>query len=124
MITKNTLGYSKDNLVANCAYINTEQQVGRKFDKDKPRYSLIPSLALEEVVHVLTYGSQKYEDFNWKYVDQAEDRYFSAANRHLWQWKRGEKLDEETKRNHLASVITNLMFILELELEKEQKNNV
>ena len=89
---------------------------GRKYDSGKPRYSLLPPLALEEIVHVLTFGSQKYEDFNWMKVQNANDRYFSAANRHLWQWKRGEIMDEETKRHHLASAITNLMFILEMEL--------
>lgn len=92
---------------------------GRKYDSGKPRYSLLPPLALEEVVHVLTFGSQKYEDFNWMKVQNANDRYFSAANRHLWQWKRGEIMDEETKRHHLASAITNLMFILEMELAGE-----
>lgn len=94
--------------------------IGRKFDNDKPRYSLLPPMALEEVVHVLTYGSRKYEDFNWMHVDNAEDRYFSAANRHLWAWKRGETNDSETGRNHLASVITNLMFILEMQLQESE----
>lgn len=97
-----------------------DQNVGRKYDSGKPRYSLLPSLALEEVVHVLTFGSQKYEDFNWLKVENANDRYFSAANRHLWQWKRGEIIDDETKRHHLASAITNLMFILEMDLMNEQ----
>lgn len=122
MLGNTKLGYAHNPIIetVTSVSVNPTASIGRKFDQDKPRYSLIPSLALEEVVHVLTYGSQKYEDFNWKYVDNAEDRYFSAANRHLWQWKRGEKLDAETKRNHLASVITNLMFILELELEKTQ----
>lgn len=96
---------------------------GRKYDSGKPRYSLLPPLALEEVVHVLTFGSQKYEDFNWMKVENANDRYFSAANRHLWQWKRGEMLDDETKRHHLASAITNLMFILEMELNDSHGTN-
>lgn len=100
------------------------QNVGLKYDSGKPRYSLLPPLALEEVVHVLTFGSQKYEDFNWLKVKNANDRYFSAANRHLWQWKRGEIIDDETKRHHLASAITNLMFILEMDLMNEQKQSV
>jgi len=92
--------------------------VGRKYDSGKPRYSLLPTKALEEVVKVLTFGSQKYEDFNWMKVPNANDRYFSAAQRHMWQWKDGETHDSESKLHHLASSITNLMFILELELRE------
>lgn len=92
--------------------------VGRKYDSGKPRYSLLPAKALEEVVHVLTFGSQKYEDFNWMKVDNAFDRYFSAAQRHIWQWKQGELQDEETQRHHLASAVTNLLFILDMQLNE------
>jgi hypothetical protein len=99
-------------------------QKGRKFDSEKPRYSLIPAKALDEVVHVLTYGSKKYEDFNWKYIDKPKDRFFSAAQRHAWEWMQGEENDKETGRNHLASAICNLMFLLELELEKQGKKEV
>jgi hypothetical protein len=99
-------------------------QVGRKFDSEKPRYSLIPAKALDEVVHVLTYGSKKYEDFNWKYIDKPKDRFFSAAQRHAWEWMQGEENDKETGRNHLASAICNLMFLLELELENQSKKEV
>lgn len=88
---------------------------GRKFDSGKPRYSLIPPNALEEVARVLTYGSQKYEDHNWLRVDNANDRFFSAANRHMWAWKKGEKIDDENQCSHLAAAIASLMFILELE---------
>jgi hypothetical protein len=96
-------------------------QKGRKFDSEKPRYSLIPAKALDEVAHVLTYGSRKYEDFNWKYLDKPKDRFFSAAQRHAWEWMQGEENDKETGRNHLASAICNMMFLLELELEKKEE---
>lgn len=92
-----------------------EPAAGRKFDSGKPRYSLIPPNALEEVARVLTYGSQKYEDHNWLRVDNANDRFFSAANRHMWAWKKGEKIDDENQCSHLAAAIASLMFILELE---------
>lgn len=94
-----------------------EAPKGRKFDQGKPRYSLLPSKALREVVRVLTFGSTKYEDFNWKHVDNFRDRYFSAGQRHQWDWMEGIILDDENKCHHLASAITNLMFILEMELE-------
>ena len=43
-------------------------QTGRKFDQDKPHMALLPPYALEAVARVLTYGAQKYERDNWKYV--------------------------------------------------------
>jgi len=96
-------------------------EMGRKFDTDKPQYSLLPPEALLEVVKVLTFGAQKYAPDNWRYVDNARQRYFDAANRHMWQWWNGESYDEETMHHHLASAISNLMFVLETELN-EHKN--
>lgn len=96
---------------------------GLKYDEGKPRYSLLPPKALREVVKVLTFGSTKYADFNWMKVQDWEDRFFSASQRHQWDYMDGVKFDEENKCHHLAAAITNLMFILELELrEKEQEN--
>jgi len=37
---------------------------GRKFDGGKLEYGLLPPLALEETVKVLTFGAQKYERDN------------------------------------------------------------
>jgi hypothetical protein len=95
---------------------DTTVNKGVKHDQEKPRYSLLPPFALEEVVKVLTFGSKKYADFNWMELENPNDRLFSATNRHMWAWQRGEKLDSETMCNHLASAITNLLFMLELEL--------
>lgn len=95
--------------------------VGRKFDADKPQYSMLPPQALLEVVHVLTFGASKYSPNNWRHVANLRQRYFDAANRHMWQWWCGEVNDEETKRHHLASAISNLMFILETELDDDNK---
>ena len=86
---------------------------GRKFDGGKPRFGLIPPNALLEVVDVLTYGAQKYDDENWKKVPDSKRRYFDAAQRHLWAWKSGEQNDQETGKNHLAHALCCLMFLYE-----------
>ena len=100
--------------------VQIKQEIkGKKYDDGKPRYSLLPSLALEEIVKVLTFGSHKYEDFNWQKVQQPNDRFFSAAQRHLWAYQKGEKNDPESKYNHLACAVTNLMFMLDLELKSK-----
>ena len=94
---------------------------GRKFDGDKPRYGLLPPLALKKTVQVLTIGAKKYEPDNWKHVPDSQNRYFDALMRHLWDWKMGEKNDPETKENHLASVICNALFLLERDLYTEEE---
>jgi len=90
-------------------------QLGRKFDAGKPEYGLIPPNALNELAVVLTIGAQKYERDNWKFVADGERRYFDAMQRHLWAFKRGERLDPETGRHHLGHAMACLFFLYELE---------
>jgi hypothetical protein len=88
---------------------------GKKFDKNKAAWSLIPFKQLEWIAKILTFGANKYGEEDWKYFisrDNNEDRYFSAALRHIVEWHRGEKLDEETNMPHLAHAICCLLFIL------------
>jgi len=86
---------------------------GRKFDGDKLEYGLLPPLALEATVDVLTFGAQKYERDNWKHVPDSKRRYYDALQRHLWAWKKGEMLDEESGKHHLAHAMCCLMFLYE-----------
>jgi hypothetical protein len=86
---------------------------GRKYDSDKPEYGLIPPFALEELAHVLTIGAKKYARENWRYVPEAERRYYDALQRHLWAWKRGERFDPETGRHHLGHAAACLFFLYE-----------
>lgn len=92
---------------------------GRKFDSNKLEYGLVPPIGFKAVVEILTLGAQKYDRDNWKHVPDGKRRYFDAAMRHLWEWKSGERLDEETSKNHLAHAICNLMFLLEKDLLTE-----
>ena len=90
-------------------------QKGRKFDSDKPRWSLVPSGVMEEVIMVLEYGSRKYAPDNWKHVPEATTRYYDAAMRHIDAWWKGEKQDGETGQSHLAHAMCCLMFLQWLE---------
>ena len=90
---------------------------GRKYDDGKLRYDLIPVLALEETAKVVTKGAEKYDDENWKLVPEGRRRYLAAALRHIQQWRKGEIYDEEMGTHHIANAISNLMFILEKELQ-------
>jgi hypothetical protein len=86
---------------------------GRKFDGGKLQYGLLPPLALKATVEILTFGAEKYEPDNWKFVPDSKRRYFDAMQRHLWAWKEGEQNDPETGKNHLAHAMCCLMFLYE-----------
>ena len=85
---------------------------GIKYDGQKARWSLLPWREVKEVVEVLTLGSIKYADDNWKYVKPQPDRYFSAGMRHLTAWYSGEKKDPETGKSHLAHAICCFLFLM------------
>ena len=96
--------------------------VGMKFDEEKLRYDLIPTLALEEMVKVLTFGAAKYLPNNWQLVDDAHSRYFAALQRHLWAWKRGEMFDPESGMHHLAHAMCCLNFLYEHDVKYSKKD--
>lgn len=97
---------------------------GIKYDSSKPDYSLVPPNALDDVVKVLTYGAQKYDRNNWKFLENLDNRYFAAAQRHLWALQRGETTDEETGIHHAAHAICCMMFLLEFYYLQTAKNSV
>lgn len=84
---------------------------GTKFDQDKPRMELLPSVALEEIAKVLTFGAKKYADHNWK-KGISFSRLLGAAFRHLTAYIRGEDKDPESGLSHLAHLGCCIMFLL------------
>lgn len=94
------------------AEIEQVRQSGMKFDGNKPRYSLLPKGAVNSVIEVLEFGAKKYSADNWQEVDNAKERYYNAAMRHIDLWWNGEKLDSETNVHHLAHAATNLFFLM------------
>lgn len=91
--------------------------IGKKNDEGKNRLDLIEPQFIEEVGKVLTFGAEQYGANNWQKVENAEDRYYAAAMRHLLTWRRGEKNDPDSGLSHLAHVATNMMFLLHFEEE-------
>ena len=99
------------------------ENIGKKFESEKLRYDLIQFNALKEYVKVLTFGDKKYSPNNWKKVTLFKERYIAAALRHISEkYMLGEIFDKESKCHSLAHAICCLMFILEIELEKENYN--
>ena len=97
---------------------------GIKFDDDKPDYSLVPPNALDDVVKVLTIGAKKYDRHNWKKLDNINDRYFAAAQRHMWALLKDEIHDPETGIHHAGHAIACMMFLLENYYLQKEKDSV
>ena len=96
-------------------YLQTANSQGRKDDAKKNRLDLIEPEFIEAVGEVLTYGAEKYEPNSWQKVEDAENRYYAAALRHLMAYRKGEKVDSESGISHLKHVATNIMFLLHFE---------
>ncbi len=90
---------------------------GLKYDSGKLNWSLMPFGALQEVVKVLEFGSKKYAPNNWQYVDNADERYWNAAMRHLIAYKTESANDSETGLSHLAHAICCMLFLQHLNSE-------
>lgn len=93
----------------------------RKDDEGKLRYDLMPPWALEQVVEVLTYGAGHYSPNGWRLVPDAKARYTAALMRHLEKWRQENDIDGGTGLPHLAHVICNAIFLLELERAEVDK---
>ena len=99
--------------------LEEEQQLGKdeaaRFSEGKTRHDLIPAWPLEELSKVYTYGSQKYDDDNWRKGLKWRKNVIGPLLRHLWKWIRGEKLDEESNCHHLAMVVWQCFCLMEYE---------
>jgi hypothetical protein len=100
---------------------------GIKYDDGKLRWSLLPLEEIEQVIDVLEFGAKKYKEDNWKKVALEENgakRYFNACLRHVISSFKGEILDKESKKSHLAHAICCLLFWLWLENQKGKSNGL
>lgn len=93
---------------------------GVKYDGGKPRYDLIDPRVLEGLAKVLTMGSVKYDDDNWKKVEDGGDRYYSAMLRHIEARRMGQKYDEETGLPHSIHAMANAMFLAYFDITEEE----
>lgn len=88
---------------------------GAKFDGGKNRYDLIPFDALDEVVKIYTFGSQKYDDRNWE-KGIKYGRIVGAMFRHFYEWIKGSRKDHESGLHPLAHMAWGVMALLAYEL--------
>lgn len=101
-------------------HVSISDDVGVKYDNDKPQWSLVPFKAMTQVVDVLTFGARKYAPDNWKKVPDARRRYIDAAFRHMSIYVSGEKNDKETGKSHLAHAICCLLFLIAFDIGEDR----
>jgi hypothetical protein len=82
---------------------------GKKFDENKTRLDLIPPEAIWALGSALSYGANKYGEYNWAKGMQWS-RIFAATLRHLYKWWAGEECDAESGIPHLHHALTNIAF--------------
>ena len=93
--------------------------ISKKYDGGKNRWDLLPVECVEEIVSVLTHGSKKYADNGWQSLPNLQNRYYAAALRHIVAWRKGTKMDHESKLHHLAHACACLIFCM----WKDRKRN-
>lgn len=83
---------------------------GTKHDQEKVRYDLLSPLFLLGVSEVLTFGAEKYAEYNWaKGINY--NRLVRAAIGHILDFWKGEDLDPESGLPHLWHAGCCLMFL-------------
>lgn len=84
--------------------------LGAKFDHDKPPMHLLDAPFLEGVASVLGFGANKYAAHNWR-NGIATSRLISAAYRHLGAINKGEDVDPESGLPHVYHLGCCVMFL-------------
>jgi hypothetical protein len=91
-----------------------EHYAQAKHDSDKPRYDLLPPVAIDLMAQVMTFGAKKYKPEGWRTVPDAVQRYQAALLRHSFAMLRGEVLDPESGLPHAAHAMCCAAFLAEL----------
>lgn len=77
----------------------------------KPPLNLIPYSSLCAIARARKYGVDKYHDDEcWKQVDEIQ--FLAAAQRHLFKYTSGEKVDSESGLNHLDHAIASIALAI------------
>ena len=69
---------------------------GLRYNKNKPKWSLVPQSALFPMVEVLEFGATKYEPFNWMKGLSVKE-ICESLKRHLDSFMEGEDSDKESE---------------------------
>ena len=85
--------------------------VALKFDKGKLRMDLIDPVVEEALAEILTFGAEKYGDWNWA-KGFKWSKLYGALRRHLKDWYACRGVDPETSASHLHHALCCLAFLI------------
>lgn len=92
---------------------------------NKPDLSLLPPEALWECALLLSQHTDRDGELpGWASMAPADcyRKYRGSVLRHIWRWLRGEQIDQDSKRHHLAHVATNALILLAAYLDDTPHN--
>lgn len=93
---------------------------GRKDDGGKLRWDLLPLDVVEKLVEIYEFGASKYGENNWRTIENGYKRCRAALFRHLTAYDKGEQVDPESGKSHLAHAAWNalsMVYFAEIELK-------
>ena len=99
-----------------------KNELGKRFNEGKLRWSLVDLSTFEDLVKVLMNGATKYGDFNWQKGLPITEVYESLI-RHLVSFMNGENNDKESGLSHLDHALCNLYFMKWYMINKPEMDN-
>jgi hypothetical protein len=81
-----------------------------RYNKDKPKLSLIGLDCLEPCARVLEFGAKKYSRDNWR-KGLPVTEIIDSLLRHLSALQRGELIDPESGEGHIGHIQCNALFL-------------
>lgn len=85
-----------------------------KVTQGKLRLDLLPIRALEETAKAFQWGvdGEKYPAWDWLNVEGWEDKYFGAAMRHLFDYRKGVTKDAKSGLHPLSHASACLLILI------------
>ncbi len=87
-----------------------ENEIGLRYNNNKPKWSLVPQSALLPMVEVLEFGAKKYAPENWKKGLSIRE-ICESLKRHLDAFMEGEDNDKESLISHIGHMQCNTLFL-------------
>jgi hypothetical protein len=93
----------------------------QKDDNGKLRWDLLPLDVVEMLVEIYEFGANKYAENSWRTIENGYKRCRAALFRHLTAYDKGERVDPESGKSHLAHAAWNALSMVYF-AERESEN--
>lgn len=96
----------------------------KKYDQGKLRWDLLPLNLIEKVVEIYTFGAEKYGPNTWQNLEDGYKRYKAAMFRHLMEFEKGNVIDDDSGKEHLAHMVWNAIALLHVSQIEDKKQTI